>query len=97
MGVARAVEWIDCRTLWFRDCSGSGCYQLGQNARELTIAVNREYALPLNNPDTVSAEHATHLKETDLVIGLSIYGEAQGLSMVDHEQLSCGQRYLQDG
>ena len=29
-----------------------------KNARELTMAGNREYALPLNNPDTVSAEHA---------------------------------------
>ena len=41
------------------------------------MAGNREYALPLNNPDTVSAEQATHLKETDLVIGLSIYGKAR--------------------
>ena len=48
-----------------------------KNARELTMAGNREYALPLNNPDTVSAEQATHLKETDLVIGLSIYGKAR--------------------
>ena len=41
------------------------------------MAGNREYALPLNNPDTVSAEQATHLKESDLVIGLSIYGKAR--------------------
>ncbi|MGB1055058.1 MAG: DUF3179 domain-containing (seleno)protein, partial [Limisphaerales bacterium] len=47
------------------------------HARGLTMAGNREYALPLNNPDTVSAEQATHLKESDLVIGLSIYGKAR--------------------
>ena len=41
------------------------------------MAGNREYALLLNNPDTVSAEQATHLKESDLVIGLSIYGKAR--------------------
>ena len=47
------------------------------HARGLTMAGNREYALPLNNPDTVSAEQATHLKESDLVIGLSLYGKAR--------------------
>ena len=34
------------------------------HARGLTMAGNREYALPLNNPDTVSAEQATHLKDS---------------------------------
>ena len=62
----------------------------------LQMAGNREYALPLNNPDTVSSEQATHLKETDLVIIQHLW-QGPGLSMVDHEQLSCGQRYLQDG
>jgi len=30
MGVPGVVEWIGCGLLWFRACSGSGCYQLGE-------------------------------------------------------------------
>ncbi|NBQ25908.1 MAG: hypothetical protein EBU26_16905, partial [Verrucomicrobia bacterium] len=31
------------------------------HARDLTMPGNREYALPLNNPDTVPAEQANHV------------------------------------
>lgn len=46
-------------------------------ARELTMPSNREYALPLNNPDVVPAANAGHMKPDDLVVGVTIYQHAR--------------------
>jgi len=43
-------------------------------ARALTMSGNREYALPLNNPDTVLSFAADHVNDEDLVVGVSIFG-----------------------
>ncbi len=43
-------------------------------ARALTMPGNREYALPLNNPDTVLSFAADHVNDEDLVVGVSIFG-----------------------
>ena len=41
------------------------------------MAANREYALPLNNPDVVSAANAGHMKPDDLVVGVTIHGHSR--------------------
>ena len=43
-------------------------------ARALTMPGNREYALPLNNPDTVLSFAADHVNDEDLVVGVSVFG-----------------------
>jgi len=47
------------------------------HARDLTMPGNREYALPLNNPDTVPAEQANHVDDSDMVIGITLFGKAR--------------------
>ncbi|MBT5925580.1 MAG: DUF3179 domain-containing protein [Verrucomicrobia bacterium] len=45
-----------------------------QEAKALTMPGNREYTMPLNNPDTVPAFAADHMNDGDLVVGINVFG-----------------------
>ncbi len=46
-------------------------------ARSITIPSRRDYALPLNNPDMVPTDQATHMLDDDVVIGVLYHGQAR--------------------
>lgn len=48
-----------------------------ERAQRITMPGRREYALPLNNPDTVPANSATHMEANDLVVGITHHGHSR--------------------
>jgi hypothetical protein len=46
-------------------------------AHQLTMPSRREYTLPLNNPDTVPGNSATHMEPDDLVVGVTLHGHTR--------------------
>ncbi len=48
-----------------------------QMAEANTMPARRAYTLPLNNPDMIPAAQATYMKDTDVVLGVVIHGQAR--------------------
>ncbi len=48
-----------------------------QMAEANTMPGRRVYTLPLNNPDMIPATQATYMRDTDIVLGVVIHGQAR--------------------
>jgi hypothetical protein len=59
---------------FFRSAPESGEPGWREQALANTLANRRSYTLPLNNPDMIPADQATHMQDDDVVLGLFFHG-----------------------